>query len=312
MEYYRTAKKLYLTQGRMSISEFYPFTDEKIAAGLVGHGSECFGYDDSVSADHDFLPGFCIWLNDKDYDRYGETLQEVYDDFIDGIVDNTEQFRKSKGAGKRRGVFSIGDFYEDLIGYRGVPDNNFIYMAIPQYALAEATNGWVFEDRSGEFSAIRNELMKGYPEDVRKAKLASSLIQMAQSGQYNFSRCINHGENAAAAMALSNFVRESIKAAFLLERRYAPYYKWAFRKLKEIPGMNMLCASLEYILLGDNEEGMIFRKTRAVERVASYFIDRLQEEGLSSSSSTYLEPHAYEVKAQIEDSELKNISIFTD
>ena len=113
MEYYRTAKKLYLTQGRMSISEFYPFTDEKIAAGLVGQGSECFGYDDSVSADHDFLPGFCIWLNDKDYDRYGETLQEVYDDFIEGIVGNTEQFRKSKGAGKRRGVFSIGDFYEE-------------------------------------------------------------------------------------------------------------------------------------------------------------------------------------------------------
>ena len=76
--------------------------------------------------------------------------------------------------------------------------------------------------------------------------------------------------------------------------------------------MGLMDNFISAMKLGDNEEGMIFRKTRAVERVASYFIDRLKEEGLSSSSSTYLEPNAYEVKAQIEDSELKNISIFTD
>lgn len=312
MEYYRTARRLYVSEGRQAISEFFPFAEEKLAAGLVGQGSECFGYDDAISADHDFTPGFCVWLSDEDYDRYGETLQEVYDSFIDNISSKGTGERKSIGAGKRRGVFSVSGFYESLIGCPGVPESNLIYMAIPQYALAEATNGWVFEDRSGEFSAVRTELLKGYPDDVRKAKLASSLLQMAQSGQYNFTRCINHGENAAAAMALYTFVRESIKAAFLLEHSYAPYYKWAFRRLKEIPGMNLLCSSLEYILLGDNEAGLISRKTRAVERVAAYFINRLKDEGLSASSSSYLEPHAYEVRAGIEDSELKGISIFAD
>lgn len=30
---------------------------EKIAVGLVGEGSQCFGFDDEISTDHDFGPG---------------------------------------------------------------------------------------------------------------------------------------------------------------------------------------------------------------------------------------------------------------
>lgn len=34
------------------------------------------------------------------------------------------------------------------------------------------------------------------PEDVRRKKLAARLIFMAQSGQYNYSRCLGHKSRA--------------------------------------------------------------------------------------------------------------------
>ena len=35
-----------------------------LAFGLVGSGSECYGFDDEISKDHDFEPGFCIFAPD--------------------------------------------------------------------------------------------------------------------------------------------------------------------------------------------------------------------------------------------------------
>ena len=47
------------------------------AFGLVGEGSECYGYDDELSKDHDFGPSVCIWLRKDDYLKYKYRINKV-------------------------------------------------------------------------------------------------------------------------------------------------------------------------------------------------------------------------------------------
>ena len=60
------SQKFYETYGApMLHTQFAPF-EEIIAVGLCGSGSECFGFDDEISRDHDFEPGFCLFLPGED------------------------------------------------------------------------------------------------------------------------------------------------------------------------------------------------------------------------------------------------------
>ena len=69
-------------EGRPMLKELegqYPELKGRLAAGLVGQGSECLGFDDERSWDHDFGASFCIWLPQELYARYGSVCQEAYD-----------------------------------------------------------------------------------------------------------------------------------------------------------------------------------------------------------------------------------------
>ena len=54
------SRKYYEEYGRPMLQEKYPEYVPRIAAGLAGEGSECLGYDDEFSSDHDYGPGFCL------------------------------------------------------------------------------------------------------------------------------------------------------------------------------------------------------------------------------------------------------------
>ena len=285
------ARLLYEQRGKELLHALFPEYESRIAVGLAGHGSECFGYDDELSRDHDFEPGFCLWLTDEDDIRVGPRLSRMYRE-----LSGSGSSAKSAMGEKKLGVLRISDFYRRYTGCSGAPESPEHWLSLPSWALAEATNGQVWRDDLGEFTAIRNTLLNGMPEDVRLKKIAARAVEMAQSGQYNYLRCLRHGEAGSAQLALTEFVRSCCSMIFLLNRRHEPYYKWVFRAMTELNTLSSLKDALEFLLLGENDSKL---KAGVIEDICSSVISELRAQELTDSSSDYLEDHAFEVQERI-------------
>jgi len=296
------AKKLYLEKGAELIRIEFPEYEGRIAVGLAGHGSECFGYDDEISRDHDFDAGFCLWLTDEDDVKIAPRLARAYR----GILPEGEMTEKSILGGRGKGVQRTSLFYRRYTGSDGAPECWQQWMAIPSYALAEATNGEVWRDDMGQFSGIRETLLHGMPEDVRKKKIAARAVSMAQSGQYNFSRCLRHGQPAAAQLAADEFVRSTAEMIFLLNRSHAPYYKWLFRRMAELDKLSDMVYPLEFVLIGENDAKL---RAQVIEDICASIIKELTAQKLTDSASDYMETHALDVQGRIENREIRALHI---
>lgn len=297
------AELCYERFGREMISSQFPEYESRIAVGLAGHGSECFGFDDGLSRDHDFLPGFCLWLTDEDDAAIGVALSRAYNSLP---FPNHGQSVRSALAESSRGVRRISDYYRRYTGSPGAPGEWRQWMALPSCALAEAVNGKVFRDDLGIFSREREIIASGMPEDVRLKKIAAKAVAMAQSGQYNFMRCIKHGEPGAAQLAADEFVRSACEMIFLLNRAHAPYYKWIFRAMRNLSQLSSLADALEFILSAEADAELKFS---VIEDTCAVIIRFLHSEGLSCSSSDYLEQHAFEIAGRIQNSEIRAMHI---
>ena len=211
-------------------------------------------------------------------------------------------------GGARRGVLRTGEFFAAMVGDADGQLTTAQWLTIPEEALAEAVNGEVFFDNLGEVSRIRASL-SGFPEDIRRKRLAGQLLLMGQAGQYNYNRCLRLGETAAAQLAAHEFVKSALSAAFLLNRRYQPYYKWSFRALRALPKLGNLAEALEQLISTPNGPEDIPIKKRIIEDTALAVAALLREEGLSAVPDGELEAHAYAVNDRIRDGELRNMHI---
>ena len=145
----------------------YPALVGQFCAGLAGHGSECFGFDDVWSEDHDFGPSFCLWLPQGLFDAYGAACQKAYD-ALPGEFEGHPARRVTAFGQDRVGVLCLEDFYFGLIGRETPPRSLKDWMALPEERLALAVNGKVFLDEPGDFSRMRSALQAFYPEEAEK------------------------------------------------------------------------------------------------------------------------------------------------
>ena len=295
--------------GMPMLEEKFPELLPHVAAGLFGSGSECFGFDDELSRDHDFDPGFMLLLPDEDViDRKQEfALERAYAALPKEFM-GVERPMMAPVGGSRRGVMRMADFFKEKTGSTSGNLTMEQWLAVPSYALAEAVNGQVFFDGSGELTRVR-EALAHYPEDVRRKKLAGNLLLAAQAGQYNYLRCLRHGETAAAQLAVIAFAQSVMEIVFLLNDAYQPFYKWQFRAIRALPKLPFAAELVEYLITTNNDGHLAQDKYEVIEDISADIIAELEAQGLTAADCVDLEKHAYSVNDGIADSNLRNLHI---
>ncbi len=302
------SREFYRQYGEPMLRERFPDVADRIAVGLAGEGSECLGFDDDLSRDHDFDAGFCLWITAEDYRQFGFQLERAYAKLPKEFM-GVRRSLLSPVGGNRHGVITVEDFYTRFLGTFTPPDTWQRWLYTPTASLAAACNGEVFTDPLGVFSTVRNSLLKGYPEDIRRKKLAAHLAFMAQAGQYNYPRCLSRGEKGAAQLAVYEFVRHTLSAIYLLNNRYEPFYKWVYRGLGILPLLGQIGDALQALTEMDNAPSRAETKQEVIEDIAMLVIGALQEQGLTEAICGDLEKHAYSVTDGIRDANLRNLHI---
>ncbi|MCR5654820.1 MAG: DUF4125 family protein, partial [Lachnospiraceae bacterium] len=212
---------------------------DQIAVGLVGFGSDCYGYDDAASRDHDWGPGFCLWLTDAAYEAVGEKLAKAYEQLP---AEFEGYSRMTTDQGKMRiGVFRTRDFYISYIGEKAWQEFLFTgritaetMLQIPEYNLSAVVNGEVWADPAGEFSRLRKYLQQGYQGKALLLKLCQEAASFSQTLQYNYARMLDRGDRVAAGFMLHDGFKHALHLAYALNGKFAPHDKWLFRGAKDL------------------------------------------------------------------------------
>ncbi len=296
------------------IHERFSEYEDRIAVGIAGEGSDCLGYDDAISRDHDFGTGVCLWLTDEDMAGFGRSLSEAYNE----LVDSAERSYLTKRLRERRGVMTIHDFYSNILridcdteGCRMTEDE---WYRLDHSCLKTATNGEIFRDDFGAFTAFRKYLLNYYPDRVWRLRIAEQLHEYASSFQVNYARCMTRGDTVAAELCRAKGIQAAMELFFLLRREYPPYYKWTYRALSDLDEEGVFSGKIretaEEHIRPEAWEGTRYHpnrlnyKDRIVslsEEIASEIEQMLVEKGLIRRRGRYLELHVDEVLSDLSD-----------
>jgi len=194
------------------------------AAGLLGWGSDVLGYDTDRSTDHGWGPRLVVFLDSED------GIEE-----LKGLLTARlpERFR---GWPVRFGwdavevthhvtVTTLPSWLVDQLGVDATAGMSVLdWLLTPQQRLLGVVAGAVYADDSGALTELRQALC-WYPDQVWRWLLVCQWVRLAQEEAF-VARTAEVGDEIGSAVTAARLVREMMRLALLLERRYAPYQKW--------------------------------------------------------------------------------------
>ena len=208
------------------------------AAALIGYGSELLGFDDAMSQDHNWGPR--VWLYPRRARlrracrRHRRRLRRGRAGALPrragrrGSAARTSRATDRTGAATRATAWRCARsraWSRDVLGVAlGAPLTDRAWLGLADQWLLELTAGAVFHDDDGRLTALR-ERLAWPPRDVWLYKLACQWRRIAEEQAF-VGRTGMVGDELGSRVIAARLVRDAMRMAFLIERRYAPYPKW--------------------------------------------------------------------------------------
>lgn len=280
----------YDTYGVPMLSEKFAAYENRITVGLCGEGSDCSGFDDAISRDHDWGPGFSLWVDKDTYDEIGNELVQAYDALPKEFRGFTR--KETIHAKGRVGVCISEEFYERVLGYDWAKG----WEKIPEDVLFAAVSGEIFHSADTEFERIRNMIINEYPLYMKLSNTAQNSALFSQGAQYNYPRLLRRGDLVGARLSLVSGIAAGMKLIYELEGQYPPCDKWLYAGLASLPDTDEE-RMLIWKILGSEVRQEADEMLLAVERLATLIAQRMYSKALISDEDPYLESHTDEISS---------------
>ena len=219
---------------RPILEEKFPEETAQTAFGIFGYGSETLRLDDTYSSDHH-------WGLRIDAVVPDEICQERCQEIIQVVSNNLpasyrgHPLREGHVSGSGLAPDSQTAYLTRTIGLDRAPETYTEWLSIPEEDIIHITNGEIWHDPAGHFSAIRQVFLDYYPEPVRLRRIAHWCRYFSGMGTYALKRAILRNNEFYAATAFGKALRWGVQLAFMLDRRYFPYDKWLLAFFERLP-----------------------------------------------------------------------------
>ncbi len=213
------------------------------SAALLGWGSDVLGYDTLRSTDHGWGPRVLVFTEHPVPEL---ALPETF-------AGHRVQFGWA-GVEPRAWVTvtRLDSWLQGQLGVDATHELDLIdWLLIPQQRLLGVTAGAVFADPDGALAAVRSRLA-WYPDQLWRWLLACQWQLIAQEEAF-VARTAEVGDMIGSRVVAARHVRQLMRLALLLSRRYAPYQKWLGTAFARLDHHDDLPAMLTTALAGSQD-----------------------------------------------------------
>lgn len=261
-----------------------PAETAETAFGLFGYGSEAYGMDDEVSRDHHWGLRIDALLPEALFEKAGRAMVERVSAALPSSYEGIP-LREGHVSGTGLAPDSLEGFLRRTIGLPRAPETAEEWLSIPEEDILHVTNGEVWHDPSGRFSAVRRRFAGYYPDAVWKRRIAHWCRYFSGMGSYALKRAILRGNEFYAATAFGKAIRWGVQLAFLLDRTYFPYDKWLMAYFARLPRLAEPLGPLveEAVRFSTSWE----RKLELLDAISDVLDETLVADGLIRSHPRY-------------------------